>query len=53
MTDPRDLFDEADFADEHTRPTYADEQLEEAGMQEDESTPDDEGGMDMNRFGPP
>jgi hypothetical protein len=52
MTDPRDP-DEPDFADEHSRPTYADEQLEDAGMDEDESVPDDEGGMDMYGSTPP
>ena len=36
---------DADFADEHKRPTYADEDSPEQA--EDESVPDGEGGMDL------
>jgi hypothetical protein len=36
---------DADFADEHTRPTYADEDSPEQAS--DESVPDGEGGMDL------
>jgi hypothetical protein len=36
---------DADFAGEHTRPTFADEQSPEKAP--DESVPDDEGGMDL------
>lgn len=53
MTDPRDPFDEPDFADEHDRPTYADEQVDDPGMEEDESTPDDSGGMGIRGANPP
>ncbi|ONI92099.1 hypothetical protein ALI22I_05625 [Saccharothrix sp. ALI-22-I] len=47
---------EPDFAEEHTRPTFADEQTGTANTQPDESTPEGEGGdggMDMNRTGDP
>jgi hypothetical protein len=51
VTDPqrRDpaAVDEPDFADEHSRPTYADEQADDPGMAADESRPDDSGGMDV------
>jgi len=60
MTDPTrrdpDAADdptEHDFADEHSRTTYADEQHDDAGMEADESTPDDSGGMDMRGSTPP
>lgn len=38
------MEDDADFAGEHTRPTYADEDSPEDAP--DESVPDGEGGMD-------
>lgn len=60
MTDPTrrdpDAADdptEHDFGNEHSRPTYADEQDGDAGMQADESTPEDGGGMDMRGSSPP
>jgi hypothetical protein len=57
MTDPQrrdpDALDEPDFADEHSRPTYSDEQAEDAGMERDESAPDDSGGMDVRGSSPP
>jgi hypothetical protein len=37
---------DADFAEEHTRPTYADEDSPEGAS--DESVPEDGGGMDMS-----
>ncbi|NUT52576.1 MAG: hypothetical protein HOV94_35600 [Saccharothrix sp.] len=40
------MEDEPDFADEHTRPTVADEQAGSANTAPDESTPRGEGGMD-------
>jgi hypothetical protein len=39
------MEEDADFAAEHTRPTYADEDSPEGA--EDESVPHDDGGMDM------
>jgi hypothetical protein len=55
MTDPTqrepESADDQDFADEHSKPTYADEQDEDAGMEADESTPDDGGGMEMRGAG--
>ena len=57
MTDPTrrdpELQDDPDFADEHSRPTYADEQDDDPGMEADESTPDDSGGMDLDAASPP
>lgn len=47
------MVDEPDFAEEHTGPTYADEQGDQAGMEADESTPDDSGGMDLRGSNPP
>ncbi|MCE6996486.1 hypothetical protein LZG04_17005 [Saccharothrix sp. S26] len=40
------MEEEPDFADEHTRPTYADDQSDSANTAPDESTPDSAGGMD-------
>jgi hypothetical protein len=40
------MEEDADFADEHTRPTFADEGSPEGA--EDESVPDGHGGMDLN-----
>ncbi|RCW45942.1 hypothetical protein DFQ14_102244 [Halopolyspora algeriensis] len=34
--------DEPDFAEEHTRSTYAEENAESPGMSEDEAVPEDE-----------
>ena len=57
MTDPTrrdpDVQDDPDVADEHSRPTYADEQDDDPGMEADESTPDDGGGMDLDAASPP
>jgi hypothetical protein len=39
------MEEDADFADEHTRPTFADEDSPEGAA--DESVPEGEGGMDM------
>ena len=44
MTDPTER--DPDFADEHSRPTYGDEQQDDPGMEDDESTPDSFGGLD-------
>ncbi|MFD1151111.1 hypothetical protein [Saccharothrix hoggarensis] len=38
------MEEEPDFADEHTKPTFADEQAGSSNTEPDESTPDGEGG---------
>lgn len=46
-----DMEQEPDFADEHSRPTVADEQAGSANTTPDESTPDGKagaGGMDID-----
>jgi hypothetical protein len=48
------MEDEPDFADEHTRPTVADEQSGTANTEPDESVPEGragDGGMDAPRTG--
>ncbi|TQM33682.1 hypothetical protein [Nocardia bhagyanarayanae] len=40
------MQDEPDFADEHTKPTHADEHPAGEDLETDESTPREHGGMD-------
>lgn len=47
-----DMLEQPDFADEHKRPTFADEQANDPGMEPDETMPRDHGGHDPSTSRP-